>query len=121
MKALFTSFPAADYALSKRFYEEAVGLPVLREHKGPPHRFTNYDLGGVVLKVYEWTEPWYGRGHSGLFIATADLDAALARIRDFGGKTTPAVVQTWGGRSSSVTDPFGNIFDLIDENETGNW
>ena len=55
MKALFTSFPSSDYPASKRFYEEAVGLRVLRDFDGGPQRFTNYDLDAMVLKIYEWT------------------------------------------------------------------
>ena len=119
MHALFTSFPAADYTASRAFYEELVGLTIAREHDGPPHRYTNYALENTVLKIFEWLEPWYGSGHSGLFIATPDLDAVIERIRAGGGHTTPIEVQRWGGRTSSVTDPFGNIFDLIDAQQTG--
>lgn len=53
MRALFIAFPAVEYQKSKQFYEKAVGLTVLREFDGEPHRFTNYDLGGMVLKLYE--------------------------------------------------------------------
>ena len=120
IKALFTSFPASDYAASKRFYERAIGLRLLREFDGEPHRFTNYDLGGMMLKVYEWQEKYYGVGHSGLFVETDDLDEVVNRIRSLGGKTTDIVVHTWGGRSCSVTDPFGTSFDLIDSNQKGN-
>jgi len=119
VKALFISFPAADYAASQRFYEKAIGLAVLREHEGPPHRFTDYDLDGIVLKIYEWTKPYHGSGHSGLFIATDDLEGAVERVRRFGTKATSIEVMSWGGRCSSVTDPFGNIFDLIDAQQTG--
>jgi predicted enzyme related to lactoylglutathione lyase len=119
MKALFTSFPASDYPASTRFYEDTVGLPVARRFDGQPHRFTNYDLGGMMLKVYEWTAPYYGSGHSGLFIETGNLDAVVQRIRDHGGKVTDIMVHGWGGRCCSVTDPFGNIFDLIDANQKG--
>lgn len=119
MKALFTSFPASDYALSKKFYEEVVGLTIVREHIGKPHRFTNYDLGGMVLKVYEWTEPYYGSGHSGLFIETDKLDVVVKAVKAFGLKATDIEVHSWGGRCSSITDPFGNIFDLIDSNQKG--
>jgi len=121
MSALFTSFPASDYAASKRFYEELVGLPVLREYKRGPHRFTNYDLGGMMLKqLYEWTQPYYGSGHSGLFIETDHFDNVVARIREAGAKTTGIEVHSWGGRCCSITDPFGNMFDLIDAKQKGN-
>ena len=119
MKALFVSFPASDYACSKRFYEEAVGLPVMRESLDGPHKFTNFDLGGPVLKVFEWTDTWHGSGHSGLFIETDDLDAAVARIRQSDGSARDIEVHAWGGRCSTITDPFGNLFDLIDSNMKG--
>jgi predicted enzyme related to lactoylglutathione lyase len=121
MKALFISFPAADYFASKRFYEEAVGLTIENVFEGQPHRFTNYDLGGLLLKVYEWTDPYFGSGHSGLFIETADLDTVIKRIQAYGAKTTDITVHQWGGRSCSVTDPFGNIFDLIDSHQKGHF
>ncbi|MDJ0741684.1 MAG: VOC family protein [Gammaproteobacteria bacterium] len=119
MRALFTSLPAADYAASQRFYEQLVGLRVQREYDGAPHRFTNYDLGGLLLKVYEWTEPYHGSGHTGLFIETDALDTVVARIRDGGARLTPIEVHDWGGRCCSVTDPFGNIFSLIDARQHG--
>ena len=51
MKALFTSFPASAYAASKDFYENSLGLPVLRESLDGSHRFTNYDLGGRCCTI----------------------------------------------------------------------
>ena len=119
MKALFVSFPASDYAASTHFYESTVGLVPLRESVDGPHRFTNYDLGGPVLKIFEWTEPWHGSGHSGLFIATSDLDETVDRIRQDGGVLRDIEVHAWGGRCATVRDPFGNLFDLIDERQTG--
>lgn len=119
MRALFTAFPASDYEAIKHFYEEVIGLTVQREFEGEPHRFTNYDIDGTTLKLYEWTQPFYGSGHSGLFIAVDDLDAIANRVRVTGGTCTDIAVHEWGGRSCSVTDPFGNIFDLIDANQIG--
>jgi len=120
MRALFISFPASDYQTSKHFYEEVVGLPIGREFNGTPHKFTNYAIGEINLKLFEWNEKWYGSGHSGLFIETGDLDTIVNKIREFGGKTTDITIHEWGGRCCSVTDPFGNIFDLIDSNNKGN-
>jgi len=119
MRALFISFPASNYEESKEFYEVTVGLRAVKVHAGDPHRLTNYDLGGKVLKLYEWKDEYFGSGHSGLFIETDDLDAAVERIRRSNGKTTEIEIHSWGGRCCSVTDPFGNIFDLIDTNQKG--
>ena len=119
MKALFTSFQASNYTESKRFYESAIGLPVIPKYEEEPHRFTNYNLDGMSLKVYEWLDPYYGSGHSGLFIETEDLDDSVERIQKFGGKVTDIEVYKWGGRCSSITDPYGIIFSLIDSNQKG--
>ncbi len=119
MKALFTSFHAKDYAASKVFYEDVIGLSVDRDFASTPHRFTNYNLGGMVLKVYEWTEEYFGSGHSGLFIATDALDEVIERVVSAGFKTSGIEVHEWGGRTCSVWDPSGNIFSLIDEKQAG--
>ena len=119
MKVRFISFPAADYPASQRFYEEAVGLVPLRRSEEGPHRFTNYDLGGPVLKLFEWTEPWHGSGHSGLFIETEDLDGTVENILSAGHSAPNIVVHAWGGRCATVKDPFGNLFDLIDAGQVG--
>jgi predicted enzyme related to lactoylglutathione lyase len=119
MRALFTSFPAADYDASIGFYTNAVGLQPLRESVDGPHRFTNFDLGGPVLKIFEWTEQWHGSGHSGLFIETDDLDGVVDRIRAHGGHTMEIGVHAWGGRCCTIKDPFGNLFDLIDSQQKG--
>ena len=119
MKALFISFPASDYEKSKQFYENIIGLNIQREFEGEAHRFTNYDLGGMTLKLYEWTKKYYGSGHSGLFIETNKLDEIVNRIQSNGARTSGIVNHEWGGRCCSVTDPFGNIFDLIDSNKKG--
>jgi len=119
VKALFISFPASDYAASKEFYEDVIGLAIDRESDGGPHRFTNYDLGGLSLKLFEWTEKWHGSGHSGLFIETGQLDEVIERVRSNGGKAFGVIVQSWGRRSCTVRDPFGNLFELIDANMKG--
>lgn len=119
MKALFISFPASDYAASKQFYEKLVGLKIALESDTGPHRFTNYDLGGISLKLFEWTDEWHGSGHSGLFIETEKLDTVVEQIRAQGGETHEIVVHGWGGRCCTVRDPFGNLFDLIDSNMKG--
>ena len=119
MKALFISFPAADYEASIDFYTHAVGLKPLRESRGGPHRFTNFGLGGPVLKIFEWTDTWHGTGHSGLFIETDKLDKVVDRIRASNGSAMDIVTHAWGGRCSTVKDPFGNLFDLIDAKQKG--
>ena len=73
-----------------------------------------------MLKVYEWTEPFHGSGHSGLFVKTHNLDSLVARLEAAGVEHRDIRVHDWGGRSCSVFDPSGNIFDLIDAGQIGN-
>tara|TARA_R110002111_G_scaffold90193_7_gene140523 strand:- start:216 stop:581 length:366 start_codon:yes stop_codon:yes gene_type:complete len=120
MRALLTSFLDSDYAASKAFYENILGLAIQREYDGEPYCFTNYDLGGMALKVYEWTAPYYGKGHSGLFIETDELDDIVNRLTPLGATINGIVVHEWGGRCCSMRDPFGNIFDLIDAQQKDN-
>lgn len=108
MKALFVSFPASVCSASKHFYEVAVGPQPVRA-----------SLGGPVLNLFEWTEPWHGSGHSGLFIETSELDEVAARIDAGGCRTFGTVVHAWGGRSCTIEAPFGNRFDLIDADMHG--
>jgi predicted enzyme related to lactoylglutathione lyase len=119
LKALFISFPAANYEASKDFYENSIGLTPLRESIDGPHRFVNYDLGGSVLKIFEWKEEWHGSGHSGLFVETEALNETVERVRSRGGDAFDIVVHPWGGRCCTLKDPFGNLFDLIDSNMKG--
>jgi len=119
MKMLFISLPASNYAASTDFYRNSVGLTPVKESEDGPHRFTNFDLGGPVLKLFEWLEEWHGSGHSGLFIETEALDDVVGRIRARGGGTKDIVTHSWGGRCCTVRDPFGNLFDLIDSSMKG--
>jgi catechol 2,3-dioxygenase-like lactoylglutathione lyase family enzyme len=119
VKALFISFHAKDLAASRYFYEELLGLVPARVYDGAPHRFVNYDLGGLLFKVFEWTDTWYRSGHSGLMIETEDLDTVVARLETAGVKTFGIQVHEWGGRCCSVKDPSGSIFDLVDANQRG--
>ena len=119
MKLAFISVPAGDYEASKKFYEEVLALPVIREFNGKPHRETDYDLGNARLKVFEWTQPWYGGHHTSFMISTDDLDGVLKKVRDAGYEARPVEITEWGGRIAAVRDPFGNFINLMDANQQG--
>ena len=119
MKASFISFPASNYDASVSFYRDVIGLVPVRDSDSGPHRFTNFDLGGPVLKIFEWTDPWHGQGHSGLFVETDSLDDIVERVGGSDGQAMDIVVHAWSGRCCTIRDPFGNLFDLIDANQKG--
>ena len=111
--------PASDYSASKHFYENILSLTPVSEHDGEPHRYTDYDLGSAILKVYEWLESWHAGHYTSFMLETDDLDGVLTRVEAAGYEAHPAEITRWGGRIAAVRDPFGNILNLLDGNQPG--
>lgn len=120
MKLAFLSVPANDFVASKSFYEDILGLTVIEEFDGSPHRYTDYQLGTACLKVYEWLEPWHAGHFTSFMISTSDLDSVLAKVAAAGFEARPPEITGWGGRIAAIRDPFGNILNLLDENSPAN-
>jgi predicted enzyme related to lactoylglutathione lyase len=62
--------------------------------------------------------------HSGagwfMYIHVTDVDAALTRVEENGGKVLRSVITTGeGDRIAVVSDPFGNAFGLVTPSKTG--
>jgi len=117
VKLAFLSVPARDYDTSKAFYEDILGLTVIEEYDGAPHRFTDYQLGDSCLKVYEWLEPWHAGHFTSFMMSTPDLDGLLEKVAAAGYEARSPEITGWGGRIAAVKDPFGNILNLLDEHQ----
>jgi predicted enzyme related to lactoylglutathione lyase len=106
-----------------RFYADAVGL-TLRRRLAPnwvelegaavpvfllQRKLDHEDTGAQMNRTYErhWT-PVH------LDFLTADLDAALARAEAAGARRDREPITAPWGRMASMSDPFGNGFDLIE-------
>jgi predicted enzyme related to lactoylglutathione lyase len=112
-----------DLAAGIRFYTEGLGL-ALRRRLAPnwvelegaaipvfllQRKLDHEDTGAPVTRTYErhWT-PVH------LDFLTDDLDAALARAEAAGARRDREPVSAPWGRMASMSDPFGNGFDLIE-------
>lgn len=104
---------AADFEASVIFYRDHLGLTLVKEGRDDFSRFARFDCNGFGILVYEWTKP-FNRAHTGLQLYVQDVDAAYAELKSKGVKFNGEVTsQPWGGRSVTVRDPDGNLFDLL--------
>lgn len=120
MKLAFLSVPAADYLTSKNFYESILALPIIREFDGEPHRFTDFALGNISLKVFEWTEPWLAGHYTSFMVLVDDMDGVLDRVSKAGFEVRAPEITRWQGRIATIKDPFGNLINLLDAKQQGN-
>jgi catechol 2,3-dioxygenase-like lactoylglutathione lyase family enzyme len=112
------ALPASDLARARAFYEQKLELSVVEENPG---EVTFACGGGTVLFVYPSEFAGTNQATAAGF-RVADLDAAMARMRDRGvvfedydlpGLTTVDGVATFeGGRGAFFKDTEGNILAL---------
>jgi predicted enzyme related to lactoylglutathione lyase len=111
--------PVTDVEAAARFYGALFGMPGERVSPGRHY----FDLGGTILACYDpqadgdpLGEGWRHHESQYLYVAVADLEAALARARE-GGATIQAEIATmpWGERLFYALDPSGNPICLVDE------
>jgi catechol 2,3-dioxygenase-like lactoylglutathione lyase family enzyme len=112
------ALPASDLVRARAFYEQKLELSVVEENPG---EVTFACGGGTVLFVYPSEFAGTNQATAAGF-RVADLDAAMARMRDRGvvfedydlpGLTTVDGVATFeGGRGAFFKDTEGNILAL---------
>jgi catechol 2,3-dioxygenase-like lactoylglutathione lyase family enzyme len=113
------ALPASDLARARAFYEGTLELSVVEENPGA---VTFACGGGTVLFVYPSAFAGTNKATAAGF-RVADLDAAMARLRDRGVvfeeydlpglKTVEGVVTFDDGKGCFFTDTEGNILSLI--------
>lgn len=112
--------PVTDIAQAERFYATLVGAPGERVSPGRHY----FDLGGTILAVYdpaadgdELGEGWRHHPNQYIYMAVADLEAAVERAIEAGASPLGGGIQAmpWGERLFYARDPFGNPICLVDE------
>ena len=97
----------SDYAVSKRFYTQVLGLPVIAEHWRAARRSWKLDLGlpdGSQVELFSFEgappRPSYpeARGLRHLAFAVADVAAAKAHLEGHGVKVEDIRVDEYTGR-----------------------
>ncbi len=107
----FFVFPVADLDRARTFYETHFNLPVL----GAGDSSVDYDFAGIRLRIYIH-EGEYHRQHSGLLFFVSDIDATTDRLHAAGVEFRDQPHdEPWGGRITTVADPDGNLFTLLDD------
>ena len=97
----------ADYARSRAFYVELLGLRVLAENHRPARGSWKLDLGlpdGTAIELFSFPAPPprpstpEARGLRHLAFAVADIDAAVAHLRGHGIDVEPLRIDEYTGR-----------------------
>lgn len=114
----------SDYARSKHFYTELLGLPVIREVYRAERQSWKCDLdaGNVQLELFSFPAPpprpsrpeACGLRH--LSFAVADLDREVARLEGLGVAVEPVRVDEYTGRRFTFfADPDGLPLELYED------
>ena len=105
------TLPATDHAASFAFYT-ALGLVPIVDSGGRYARFES--AGGATLSIEAAAEI---DGAPVVYLACADLDAAVARAREAGAEVSPPRDEPWGWREARLVDPAGNALCLYQAGE----
>lgn len=118
----------SDYAISKRFYHEILGLAIIRETYRESRRSHKLDLAlpdGTQIELFSFPDPPprpsypEARGLRHLAFAVADLDAALLHLK--GHRIVAEAVRVdelTGARFTFFADPDGLPIELYEEPES---
>jgi predicted enzyme related to lactoylglutathione lyase len=104
-------FHASDLQAAKEWYSKALGV---QPYFDEPF-YVGFSVGGYELGLDPDPSSATGTGASGVaYWGVANVETELKRLVDLGA-TDRSGVQEVGGdiRMASVTDPFGNVFGLI--------
>jgi catechol 2,3-dioxygenase-like lactoylglutathione lyase family enzyme/RimJ/RimL family protein N-acetyltransferase len=119
----------SDYARSRRFYVEVLGLAVLAEHHRAARDSWKLDLAladGSQIELFSFPHPPprpsrpEAQGLRHLAFAVADLDASLRALHAAGVETEAVRVDEYTGRRFTFfADPDGLPLELYEEPSTG--
>jgi catechol 2,3-dioxygenase-like lactoylglutathione lyase family enzyme len=106
----FVAFPVADLERSREFYAASIGARIVTEGEN----FIDFDLGGTIVRSYIHTGD-YRRQHSGLQFAVSNVEEAVEELKLAGVIPRSGLrTEPWGGKVCTLSDPDGNLFDLLD-------
>jgi lactoylglutathione lyase len=126
MRLLHTMIRVGDLEKSIAFYQDILGMRLLRRKDYPEGRFTLAFLGygeeaehTVIELTHNWDTASYelGNGFGHLAVAVEDIYAACERIRQQGGKVVrePGPMQHGKTVLAFVEDPDGYRIELLNE------
>lgn len=128
MRILHTMLRVGDLTAALRFYQQALGMALLRRHDYDEARFTRAFVGygaeqahTAIELTHNWDKPAYalGDGYGHLAIEVPDAAAICERARALGYKVTREAARMKHGRNviAFVDDPDGYRIELIEQSE----
>ena len=129
MRLLHTMLRVGDLDRSLAFYQQVLGMKLLRQKDYPEGRFTLAFVGygdeadtTVLELTHNWDTDGYdlGNGYGHIAIEVADAAAACAAVRETGGKVTREAGPMKHGTTviAFVEDPDGYKIEFI-QRKTG--
>ena len=115
---------ASDYARSRRFYTEVLGLQVVHEHYRAERQSYKLDLqlpDGTQVELFTYPSPPprpsnpEARGLRHLALREDDMDASLAALAAHGVTAEPVRIDPFtGARFTFIADPDGLPIELVE-------
>ena len=129
MRILHTMLRVGDLERSLTFYQQVLGMNLLRRHDYPEGRFTLAFVGygseadsAVLELTHNWDTASYelGTAYGHIAIGVDDAAATCAQIRARGGKVVRDAGPMKGGTTviAFVEDPDGYKVELIEQGHT---
>lgn len=126
MRILHTMLRVGDLERSLAFYQQVLGMTLLRRHDYPAGRFTLAFVGfgseadsAVLELTHNWDTSSYelGTAYGHIAIGVEDAAATCAEIRSRGGKVVREAGPMKGGTTviAFVEDPDGYKIELIEQ------
>ncbi|MDO4627297.1 MAG: lactoylglutathione lyase [Pasteurellaceae bacterium] len=127
MRILHTMLRVSDLDRSIQFYQNVLGMHLLRKSENPEYKYTlafigydDEDRSAVLELTYNWGVDHYemGSAYGHIAIGVDDIYATCETVRAAGGKITREAGPVKGGKTiiAFVEDPDGYKIELI-ENE----
>lgn len=103
-----------DLAVSKKFYVEQLGLPLVQETQMMLEFFPGEGTKfGVALAMHEAAIPLVGR-HTGITLTVEDIVSLCRELAAAGVKFAETLEASPWGKMAVVEDPDGNQIALVD-------
>lgn len=125
MKILHTMLRVGDLDRSIKFYQDVLGMRLLRTSENPEYKYTlaflGYEDGESAAEIeltYNWgvTEYDLGNAYGHIAIGVDDIYATCEAVRSNGGKVTREAGPVKGGTTviAFVEDPDGYKIEFIE-------
>ena len=99
--------------VSKRFYEEILGLDKKYEYSS----YVGFECGGVEIGLRPRGSVEIGRDAASIQFLVENVDEEYRKLSDKGVKfTVKPHDEPWGGRQASFHDPDGNLLEITEIN-----